>query len=89
MEGSIAAFSVGEVIHEVFQVHPAEQIRTRDLTFQEYLDRDDNDREGIQKTVKAFMCVDNKAALQILRQEGESWRTRHLRVRAEIGRAHV
>jgi hypothetical protein len=83
MEGNLAALSIGELVHEVY--HPQskeEKNTTAPKSFREYIDLKESFtvREEVRKP--SILLVDNKAALQIIQQDGGSWRTRHLRVRS-------
>ena len=50
-------------------------------SFKEYVNQGQHHLEE-QEQKQAVICVDNKAALQIIQNDGGSWRTRHLRVRS-------
>ena len=54
-------------------------------TIRELEDREefnDEAQEADEDDLEDLLCIDNKAATQILVQESGSWKTRHLRVRA-------
>jgi len=83
-EGSLAAQNIGLLIKEVTKL--PKRICERQETIKELEEREEfNDEEEIlfaDEDLEDLLCVDNKAATQILVQESGSWRTRHLRVRA-------
>ena len=64
------------------------------MSFKEYIDSS-KEKETHEEFVtkirmkEAVICVDNKAAAQIVAQDGGSWRTRHLRIRASVTKEKI
>ena len=82
-EGSLAAKNIGKLLKEIEGL--PKEYQEKDLTIEEWEQREEfNDDEDDEEDNEDYevLCVDNKAATQILLQESGSWRTRHLRVRA-------
>jgi hypothetical protein len=82
VEGGLAAQNIGMLIKEVLKPNKIKEVQKESIEeFQKREEfaieepRDENEKEDV-------LCIDNKAATQILIQESGSWRTRHLRVRA-------
>ena len=81
-EGSLAAQNIGMLVKEIMN-GPHQRIRRKE-TSEEMIQREEfnDEKEFIIEGTEDVLCIDNKAATQILLQESGSWRTRHLRVRA-------
>jgi hypothetical protein len=86
IEGSLAAQNIGMLVKEMRR--PKFRRERKGIeTIQELQDREEfaeepDDEDSDEEFEEDLLCVDNKAATQILVQESGSWRTRHLRVRS-------
>ena len=76
---------IGELVAEIWSQKNVVRDKNFRMSFQDYVTSKEETHEAnvpkIEKP-KSIICVDNKAATQIVHQDGGSWRTRHLRVRA-------
>jgi hypothetical protein len=74
--------SVGEIIYEVSRPDFEEENEEQRMSFKDYIEEQEEHKIQKNQQKEALLMVDNKAALQIIQQDGGSWRTRHLRVRS-------
>ena len=83
-EGSLATSDVGMLIKEMTKPMK-EVLEEEEETLQELNEREEfalDDGQKVDEGNEDLLLVDNKAATLILVQESGSWRTRHLRIRA-------
>ena len=86
VEGSLAAQNIGMLVKEMRKpMLKKKQKRIESLKAlqeREEFATEETEAEDDEEVEEYLLCVDNRAATQILVQESGSWRTRHLRVRS-------
>ena len=90
VEGSLAAQNIGLLMKEVMKIPSTHEERKETIKeLEEREEFNDEEKEIDEDDLEDLLCIDNKAATQILLQESGSWRTRHLRVRASALKQRV